>query len=76
MFAFLTWSFVRGDLNYLKGEEASRVSVARGRRSSQARCFSVLKGLEVPLLLNRMRLPIGTKGLLGFFNIWGEDPPC
>jgi len=75
MFVFLTWSFVRGDLDYLKGEEASRVSIARGRRSSQARCFSVLKGLEVPLLLNRMGLPIGTKGFLGFSDIWGV-PPC
>jgi len=75
MFVFLTWSFVRGDLDYLKGEETSRVSIARGRRSSQARRFSVLKGLEVPLLLNCMRLPIGTKGLLGFFDTWGGITP-
>jgi len=71
MFVFLTWSFVQGGLDCLKDEVASRVSIARGRRSSQARRFSVLKELEVPLLLNRMRLPIGTKGLLGFFDTWG-----
>ena len=44
MFLFLVWSFVQGDLDCLKGEEASRVSVARGRRSSQARRLSALKG--------------------------------
>ena len=44
MFVFLTLSFVRGGLDCLKGEGASRGSIARGRRSSQARRFSVLKG--------------------------------
>jgi len=48
----------------------STVSVAGGHRSSQARRLSALKGLEVPLLLDRMGLLIGTKGLLGFFDIW------
>jgi hypothetical protein len=73
--SFLTWSFVRGGLDCLKGEEASRVSIARGRRSSQARRFSALKGLEVPLLLNRVRLPIGMKGLLDFFRHLGGVAP-
>ena len=75
MFVFLTWSFVRGDLDCLKGEGASRVFIARGRRSSQAHRFSTLKGLEVPLLLNRVRLPIGMKGLLDFFRRLGGSPP-
>jgi len=75
MFVFLTWSFVRGGPDYLKGEGTSRVSMARGRRNSQAHCFSVLKGLEVPLLLNFMRLSIGTKGLLGFFDTWWGVTP-
>ena len=73
--SFLTWSFVRGGLDSLKGEEASRVSIARGRRSSQARRFLALKWLEVPLLLNRVRLPIGTKGFFGFFWHLGGSPP-
>ena len=74
--SFLTWSFVRGGLDSLKGEEASRVSIARGRRSSQARRFSALKGLEVRLLFNRVKLPIGMKGLLDFFRHSGGRPPC
>jgi len=59
-----------------KGEEASRVSVARGRRSSQACRLSALKGLEVPLLLDNARLLIGKKGLLGFFDAWGGHSPA
>ena len=72
---FLTWSFVRGGLDCLKGEGTSRVSIARGRRSSRAHRFSALKGLEVPLLLNRVRLSIRTKGLLDFFDTLGGSPP-
>ena len=72
---FLTWSFVRGGLDCLEGEEASRVSIARGCRSSQARRSSALKGLEVPLLLNRVRSPIGMKGLLDFFRYFGGGSP-
>jgi len=72
---FLTWSFVRGGLDFLKGEKASRVSIARGRRSSQARRFSALKGLEVPSLLNHVRSPLGMKGLLDFFRYLGGSPP-
>ena len=61
-FVFLVRSFVKNSLDHLKGGEVSRVSIARGRRSSQARCPSALKGLEVPLLLDR------AKELLGFFD--------
>ena len=35
----------------------SRVTIARGRRGSQARRLSALKGLEVPLLLDRAGFP-------------------
>ena len=68
MFVFLTWSFVRGDLDYLKGEETSRVSIARGRRSSQARHLSALKGLEAPLLLDRMRFTDRSERITLFFR--------
>ena len=48
MFVFLVRSFVNNNLDRLKGEEVSRVSIARGRRSSQARCRSTFEGLKVP----------------------------
>ena len=54
-FVFLVRSFVKNSLDYLKSEKVSRVSIARGRRSSQARCSSALKGLEAPQLLERAR---------------------
>ena len=47
---FLVRFFVR-----LEGEGVSRVSIARGRRCSQARYPSVLEGLEAPRLLDRSR---------------------
>ena len=54
-YVFLVRSFVKNSLDHFKGEEVSRVSIARGRRSSQARYPSALKGLEVPPLLDRAR---------------------
>ena len=46
-FVFLVRPFVKNNLDRLKGGEMSRVSVARGRRSSQAHCPSAFEGLEV-----------------------------
>ena len=55
-FVSLARSFVKNNLDHLKGEEVSRVSVARGRRSSQARCPSAFEGLEVPWLLESCKV--------------------
>ena len=49
-------SFVRNNLDHLNGKEVSRVSVARGRRSSPARCPSAFEGLEAPLLLESCKV--------------------
>ena len=48
---FLVRSFIKNNLDHHKDKEVSRVSVARGHRSSQARCPSAFGGLEVPWLL-------------------------
>ena len=55
-FVFLVRSFVKNNLDHLKGKEESRVSVARGRRSSQARCPSTFEGLEAPYLLESCKV--------------------
>ena len=52
---FLVRSFVKHGFDRLEGEGVSRVSIARGRRYSQARYPSVLEGLEAPRLLDRSR---------------------
>jgi hypothetical protein len=54
-YVFLVRFFVKDSFDYLEGEGVSRVSIARGRRSSQARYPSALKGLEAPQLLDRAR---------------------
>ena len=74
MFVFLAWSFIQGDLDGLNGEEASRVSVARGHRSSQAYCLSAPKGLDVPLLLDRMKSTDRNERNIWFFRHWGGTP--
>ena len=54
-YVFLVRFFVKDSLDPLEGEGVSRVSIARGRRSSQARYPSVLEGLEAPQLPDRSR---------------------
>ena len=54
-YVFLVRFFVKDSFDYLEGEGVSRVSIARGRRCSQARYPSVLEGLEAPRLLDRSR---------------------
>jgi hypothetical protein len=56
-FVFLDRSFIKNDLDCLKGKGVSRVTIAQRRRDSQARRPSALKGLEVSLLLDRARFP-------------------
>ena len=47
-YVFLVRFFVKDSFDRLEGEGVSRVSIARGRRCSQARYSSVLEGLEAP----------------------------
>ena len=54
-YVFLVRFFVKDSFDRLEGEGVSRVSIARGRRCSQARYPSVLEGLEAPRLLDRSR---------------------
>ena len=70
-FVFLVRSFVEDSLDHVKGGEVSRVSIARGRRSSQARCPSALKGLEAPQLLKRARFTKEERNFLAFSDTWG-----
>ena len=74
-FVSLARFFVKDHLDHFNGGEASRVSVAWGRRRSQARRFSTLKGLEVPLLLNCTRLLMGMKKVTWFFRHLGGVAP-
>jgi len=55
MYVFLVRFFVKDSFDRLEGEGVSRVSIARGRRSSQARYPSALKGFEAPQLLDHAR---------------------
>ena len=52
---FLVRFFVKDSFDYLEGEGVSRVSIARGHSSSQARYHSAFKGLEAPSLLDHAR---------------------
>jgi len=52
----------------------SRVTIARGRRGSQARCLSALKGLEVPPLLGRARFTYRKEKIVRFLGTGGESP--
>jgi len=54
----------------------SRVTIAWGRRGSQARRPSALKGFEVPLLLDRARFTYGLerKNHSVFRNLGGGSP--
>ena len=54
----------------------SRVTIARGRRSSQARRLSALKGLEVPLLLDRARFTDRKEKITWFFRHLGGFSPA
>ena len=54
-YVFLVRFFIKDSFDYLEGEGVSRVSIARGRRSSRARYPSALKGLEAPQLLDHAR---------------------
>ena len=56
-FVFLDRSFIKNNFDCFEGEGVSRVTIAQRRRDSQARCPSALKGLEVPLLLDRAGFP-------------------
>ena len=47
-FVSLARYFVKDHLDHLNGGEVSGVSIARGRRSSPARCPSAFEGLEAP----------------------------
>ena len=49
----------------------SRVTIARGHRSSQARCLLAFKGLEVPLLLDRARFTYRKEKIVRFLGTWG-----
>jgi len=52
----------------------SRVTIARGRRCSQACRLSALNGLEVPLLLDRVRYTYRKEKIFWFLGTWGGSP--
>jgi len=52
----------------------SRVTIASGRRVSQARCLSAFKGLEVPPLLDRARFTYRKEKIVRFFRNLGGVP--
>ena len=54
-YVFLVRFVVKDSFDHLEGEGVSRVSIAQGHRSSQARYPSALKGLEAPQLLDHAR---------------------
>jgi len=52
----------------------TRVTIARGCRSSQARRLSALMGLEVPLLLDHARFTYRKEKIVRFLGTWGGPP--